>query len=176
VKSGNLCPHQDYIYFNSLSVGKQDEIGVFRKDVEGLVESLKNDSELKNLIKQAIQKLEISDNDIKVERAEYIVSLIFFADGIGIKVPNRLYRKLGLDSKFRPDNKLIQLEKILRDALSPIGELFKDAQEFKEDLSLRLEKLGANLEVLSPYLKLNQTNWENHCVWLFSLIGFVMKL
>jgi superfamily II DNA or RNA helicase len=51
VAEGDLCPHQDYVYFSEPSQEEQQKISTFKKKVKTLFQKIKTDDELINIIK-----------------------------------------------------------------------------------------------------------------------------
>ena len=93
VKNGDLCPHQDFIHYSRLQQHERDLLEKHRQNVNVLLEKLRNDTDLQNLL-AGLRFLQAEDADIDtiLESPEFYVSIASFLNDTGHTIPDRFLR------------------------------------------------------------------------------------
>ena len=90
VKNGDLCPHQDYIYFSSLSQEEKELLNRHKENVGQLIRQLKADRELLDgLSRLPFLQADESAVETVLENPEFYVSAAALLHGQGYPVPGR---------------------------------------------------------------------------------------
>src|SRR5215469_1407447 len=165
VQEGDLCPHQDYVYFSTPTTKEQKVISEFRAEVDGFVARLKANIAFKDAILSHpwISAPEQHTEDI-LDDPEYLSSMVVYLHALGDEIPPAVMHILGLSHKRIPELNLEWLEVLLSDCL------FQDAQNFtKSEAVLKairhellsigaLERRKVKLRNPSDHLKLLTTS------------------
>ena len=125
VQEGDLCPHQDYVYFSTPTTKEQKVISDFRAAVDGFVARLKANVEFKDAIFSHpwISAPEQHTEDI-LDDPEYLSSMVVYLHAVGQEIPPAAMHILGLSHKRIPELNLEWLEVMLSNCL------YRDAQNF----------------------------------------------
>jgi superfamily II DNA or RNA helicase len=126
VLEGDLCPHQDYVYFSTPTDKEQRVIADFRAAVDQFVLRLRSNEEFKDAV---LAHPWVSNPDQHTEEIladpEYLSSMVVFLHGVGQDVPSAVVGALGLSTKRIPPFGLEWLEVLLSRCL------YSDAQSFQ---------------------------------------------
>src|SRR5215469_5182912 len=97
VQEGDLCPHQDYVYFSTPAAKELRALEDFRAAVSAFAERLKRNEEFRSAarIHSWMTSPEAHVEDI-LERPEYASSLVIYLNETGAEVPKEVLRTLGL--------------------------------------------------------------------------------
>lgn len=88
VKNGDLCPHQDFIHYSRLHQHERDLLEKHRRNVNVLLEKLRNDTELQDLLSgMDFLQAEDSDIDMILESPEFYVSIASYLNDTGHTIP-----------------------------------------------------------------------------------------
>ena len=146
VKEGDLCPHQDYVYFSQPSDLEINFIFEYRKKISNFVDDLKQDIEFIDFIKnhRYLKFTEASLDDI-YSNTEYFSSLLIFLNSVGIEVPREKLFVLGIEERDAIafpsfSNEWVQIlfqNLLVNDRLK----LFEE-EDFIIDLEKKLKKLN----------------------------------
>src|SRR5215469_9077948 len=125
VQEGNLCPHQDYVYFSTPTVKEQKVISDFRASVDEFVSRLKTNAAFKDAILSHpwISAPEQHTEDI-LDDPEYLSSVVVYLHAVGQGIPPAVMHTLGLSHKRIPELNLEWLEILLSNCL------YRDPQNF----------------------------------------------
>jgi superfamily II DNA or RNA helicase len=125
VQEGDLCPHQDYVYFSTPTTKEQKVISDFRAAVDGFVARLKANAAFKDAILSHpwISAPEQHTEDILGD-PEYLSSMVVYLHVMGQEIPPAVVHILGLSHKRIPELNLEWLEVLLSNCL------YRDAQNF----------------------------------------------
>ena len=161
VQQGDLCPHQDYVYFSSPAANEMGALVDFRAAATGFVERLKSNAAFRAAVCAHPWMTPVSAHVEEIlERPEYASSLVIYLNATGAAVPNELLHTLGLPHKRIPALELEWLEILLTQCL------YKDAESYRgneallktirrELLEIRaIERRKVKLRSPSDYLKL----------------------
>ena len=139
VKKNNLCPHQDYIYFNYPTKEQEKEINSYRINSLKLIKSIENNSELLKAI--ALHRFII---DYKNNVDEIIENYEVFITMIKILKKNSVF----VDREIRKikNNYIITIkeyENLLKYLLYSKDEEFKIIDEYLKTIKNELYEIGA---------------------------------
>ena len=125
VQEGDLCPHQDYVYFSTPTTKEQKVISDFRVAVDEFVARLKANVAFKDAILSHpwVSAPEQHTEDI-LDDPEYLSSVVVYLHAVGQGIPPAVMRTLGLSHKRIPELNLEWLEILLSNCL------YRDPQNF----------------------------------------------
>jgi superfamily II DNA or RNA helicase len=144
VIEGDLCPHQDYVYFSLPTENENQKIIEFRKNIQLLFDEIKNDKTLLN----AIERLYIWTNPnenlewIYSNLSFYSASLIFL-NANGVEIPKIHLEIIGDKKIIIPQFDFEWTETLLDFYLYQGNGLFKEFEEHRTNLENRLTRYGA---------------------------------
>ncbi len=165
VLEGDLCPHQDFVYFSMPTAKAQKVISDFRAAVDGFVSRLKSNAAFKDAI-LAHPWISVPEQHTEeiLDDPEYLSSMAVYLHAIGQEIPPAVMNVLGLSRKRIPELKLEWLEILLSNCL------YRDAQSFtKSEVILKairhdlldigaIERRKVKLRNPSDHLKLLTTS------------------
>ena len=165
VLEGDLCPHQDYVYFSTPTEKEQKVISDFRTAVDSFVERLRSNEGFKGAILAHpwIATPDKHTEDI-LEDPEYLSSMVVFLHAAGQEVPHAVLKTLGLSHKQVPALELEWLEVLLSHCLYSDVESFQPSEQILKLLRRELLEIGAierrrvKLRDPSDHLKLLTTS------------------
>jgi hypothetical protein len=125
VQEGDLCPHQDYVYFSKPTTKEQKVISDFRAAVDRFVARLKANVAFKDAI-LSHQWISVPEQHTGVilDDPEYLSSMVVYLHAVGQEIPPAVMHLLGLSHKRIPELNLEWLEVLLSNCL------YRDAQNF----------------------------------------------
>ena len=125
VKNGDLCPHQDFIYFSLLKDSEKELIKKFNASVRELVERLTSDDELSDYFSK-MSFLNPKDKDIEFifENPDFYVSIVSFLKLKGYKIPKRFLDLFGANESEIPKFDINSAKNLLN------GLLITDSDKF----------------------------------------------
>ena len=144
VIEGDLCPHQDYVYFTLPTEKENQSIVDFRLNIEKLFQEIKSDE----TIIQAIEQHPIWQNpteqlDWIYNNLSYYSACLIFLNSNGKVIPETHLEVIG-DEKFEiPTLDYEWLETLLDFYLYKEKEHFKPFEEHQKSLENRLRRNGA---------------------------------
>jgi superfamily II DNA or RNA helicase len=165
VQEGDLCPHQDFVYFSTPTDKEQKVISDFRASVDTFVSRLKSNVAFRNAILSHpwVSAPDQHTEDI-LDDPEYLSSMVVYLHAVGHDISPAVMSTLGLSPKRVPDLSLEWLEVLLSNCL------YADAQSFtKGEAILRsirhellnisaIERRKVKLRNPSDHLKLLTTS------------------
>ena len=141
VKDGNLCPHQDYVYFNYPTIKENREIDNFKKRSKDIMSELMQDDEfLACIMKYKGLSGEIED-DMLLENPAYLSSVLIYLNSKHVSYPNRL-QKLLSSSKKLPEMSEAWMEKLLQGFLYDDADSYWCDNTYRELVISKLKSLG----------------------------------
>lgn len=144
VLTGDLCPHQDYVYLSAPAADERKSIIEFRAGVDGFVEHLR---ENRDFAKAVANHPWIANPNAYIEEIlddpEYLSSMIAYLNAIGEQVPRDVLHVLGIGSKSIPPFGLDWLEILLTHSLYADAERFKGIDSLLKALRHDLGQIGA---------------------------------
>ena len=144
VIEGDLCPHQDYVYFTLPTEKENQSIVDFRQNIEKLFQEIKSDE----TIIQAIEQHPIWQNpteqlDWIYNNLSYYSACLIFLKANGKEIPETHLEVIG-DKKFEiPKLDYEWVETLLDFYLYKEKEHFKAFEEHQKTLENRLRRYGA---------------------------------
>src|SRR5580658_8597773 len=165
VLQGDLCPHQDYVYFSAPTEKELGVISDFRTAVGSFVGRLRSNEPFKDSI---LTHPWISNPDDHTEEIledpEYLSSMVVFLHATGREVPRAVLSTLGLSHKRIPALELEWLEVLLSRCLYSDAESFQLSEQILKSIRRELLEIGAierrrvKLRDPSDHLKLLTTS------------------
>src|SRR5215469_4105606 len=144
VLQGDLCPHQDYVYFSAPAAVEQKTLVEFRASVDSFVESLRQNREFATAV--AVHPW-VSDPNSHIEEIledpQYLSSMLVYLNAVGERVPREALRCLGVGSRLIPPLGLDWLEILLTHCLYTDVEIFKGIDPLLKTIRHELVQIGA---------------------------------
>jgi superfamily II DNA or RNA helicase len=165
VQEGDLCPHQDYVYFSAPTPKELKAITDFRASVDAFVTKLKANEAFKVAILSHpwISATDQHTEDI-LDDPEYLSSMVVYLNAVGQEVPAAVMSTLGLSRKRIPQLNLEWLEVMLSNCLYKYSQNFAKSEAVLKAIRHELLGIGAierrKVELRSPsdHLKLLTTS------------------
>ncbi|MBB4803794.1 superfamily II DNA or RNA helicase [Flavobacterium nitrogenifigens] len=144
VIEGDLCPHQDYVYFTMPTEKEHQDITNFRDNIEMLFQEIKNDE----TVIQAIETHPIWKNpeeqlDWIYSNFSYYSSSLIFLKANHREIPETHLEVIGDKKIIIPVLDYEWTEKLLEFYLFSGNEHFKEYEEHRKTLENRLRRYGA---------------------------------
>lgn len=144
VLTGDLCPHQDYVYFSAPSREESEYITSFRSSVEQFVLDISKDA----VFIEALTKHPwILEPDHFVEQIltqpDYYSSIAIFLNHVGQEVPSRFFNIMGVSKQKLPKLNKEWLETLLAECLYDDIENFGLYKTHLIEIRKRLSSIGA---------------------------------
>lgn len=165
VQEGNLCPHQDYVYFSPPAQREQKLISDFRISVDQFIVRLQANVEFRDAILKHPWVLRPAEHTEQIlDDPEYLSSMVIFLHEVGEKIPSDLLKILGLSKRRIPGLQLDWLEVLLSHCLYSDAENFRRIEPTLKSTRHELLAMGAierrrvKLRDPSDYLKLLTTS------------------
>jgi superfamily II DNA or RNA helicase len=165
VLEGDLCPHQDYVYFSTPTEKEQKVISDFRTAVDSFVERLRSNEAFKDAILTHPWIATPDEHTEEIlEDPEYLSSMVVFLHAAGREIPHAVLKTLGLSHKQVPTLELEWLEVLLSHCLYSDVERFQSSEQILKLLRRELLEIGAierrrvKLRDPSDHLKLLTTS------------------
>ncbi|MFI3249962.1 MAG: DEAD/DEAH box helicase family protein [Eubacteriales bacterium] len=125
VKESNLCPHQDYVYFNYPTKDELGKINEFKTKRDEYCNSLLKDDLFKSIISSHACLKQDADFDKLLEDPAYLSSILIYLNATGTKVSGNFKELLGYTRLEPPSPKWFEL--LLQ------GLLYKDSHSYDID-------------------------------------------
>ena len=126
VQQGDLCAHQDYVYFSVPAEKEQRVLTDFRIAVDGFVQRLKANVAFRSAV-GAHPWITAAPAHVEeiLEQPEYASSLVIYLHATKAEVPSEVLHTLGLPNKSIPALELEWLEILLSECL------YRDADNYR---------------------------------------------
>lgn len=110
VKEGDLCPHQDFVFFSKPNDVEINFITDYRLKISDFISSLEANQELITMLKEHrfLVKTSLVSDEI-YNNPEYFSSVLIFLNCCKIPLPNELFYTLGFDEKEKFEIPLFDL-------------------------------------------------------------------
>lgn len=144
VLEGDLCPHQDFVYFSAPNFEEQKVISEFRVSVDVFVLRLKSNVAFQKAIlcHPWISAPDQHSEDI-LDNPEYLSSMVVYLHAVGQEVPPAVMSTLGLSRKRIPDLNLEWLEALLSNCLYREADSFTKSNPTLKEIRRELLSMGA---------------------------------
>ncbi|MES0491452.1 MAG: DEAD/DEAH box helicase family protein [Leptospirales bacterium] len=148
----NLCPHQDYVYLNSISREENVQINKFRSDVKNFDEQLNNNRDFIAFLKTHPCLLDPEKNiEIILKNPEYYSGILIFLLYTNNEVSPILLKILGGSKRKLPLYSLEWAEILLQNCLYRDDYFKEHGLDIAAALKHNLKKIGA-IEKQNIYL------------------------
>lgn len=145
VKCGDLCPHQDFVYFSLPTQAETYKIEQIRSELSRFVDRLQNNNYFLDAL---YQHPWVSDTKNNVEDIlsdpKFFSAMIIYMHAAGREIPNYVKNILGVDYKTDPPELSTKwLEILLNGVLYKHNEQFGNYKETINDILRDLRRIGA---------------------------------
>lgn len=144
VLQGDLCPHQDYVYFSYLTPFEQQTLAEFRALVESFVEHLRQNRDFAAAVVSHPWLNNPNGNLEEIlSNPAYLSSMIIYLNASGEQVRHDVLRSLGISSGSIPPLSLEWIEILLTNCLYTDAERFHEFGSVLKSIHHDLSKIGA---------------------------------
>jgi superfamily II DNA or RNA helicase len=165
VQQGDLCAHQDYVYFSVPAEKEQRVLTDFRAAVDGFVQRLKANGAFQAAV-GAHPWMTAAPAHVEeiLEQPEYASSLVIYLHATAAEVPSAVLDTLGLPNKRIPALELEWLEILLSECLYADAANYRGSEALLKAIRHELLEMGAierrrvKLRSPSDHLKLLTTS------------------
>ena len=144
VLTGDLCPHQDYIYFSAPSHEEATYITGFRSSVDQFMLDIAQD---KTFIEALTKYPWVLEPDHFIEQVlsspDYYSSIAIFLNHVGYKIPNRFFSIMGISKQRVPKLNKEWLQILLTECLFDDLENFGFYKTHLLEIRKKLSSIGA---------------------------------
>lgn len=118
VLAGDLCPHQDYVYFNTPSEGEQRVLSEFREAVQAFAQNLQSNQTFRAaLVTHPWLRFPDSHVEEILENPQYLSGMVVYLNAVGEEISQEVLHILALPRKRIPGLDLQWLEILLSHCL-----------------------------------------------------------
>lgn len=144
VLQGDLCPHQDYVYFSIPAAVELKTLVEFRVAIDVFAGRLLQNRDFAAAVANHPWMNDPNSHLEEIlEDPEYLSSMIIYSNAVGEQVPREVLHCLAVDSKSIPSFGLDWLEILLTHCLYADAERFKNIEQVLKTLRHELAQLGA---------------------------------
>ena len=144
VLQGDLCPHQDYVYFSVPDAVERNTLAEFRTAIDAFADRLRHNTEFAAAVaNHPWMKNPDSFIEESLEDPEYLSSMVVYLNGVGEPVPREVLHCMAVDSKLIPPFSLDWLQILLTHCLYVDAERFKDIEPLLKTMRHELGQIGA---------------------------------
>ena len=143
VKAKNLCPHQDYIYFNFPTLTDQHKIYQYTSELNYLIADITNNTGFQNIIKtHRFVVAPYANQEDLLDNVEFYSSMLIFLNAIGYPISKEHLTIIGADKKI-PDLDLKWYETLLKNLLLTDRKNLTQHEAILKVIETHLKNLGA---------------------------------
>ena len=143
VKVNNLCPHQDYIYFNMLDELEKEELKKYEEDLNVELNNIKNNEILKEaILNHKYIKTPYESEEELLDNVEYYSSMLIYLKNAGVKIPKENIKILGGSTDNIPQINIDWIEILIKNILQSDRKSYAEYEEEIEKIESSLKKLG----------------------------------
>lgn len=144
VREGDLCPHQDYVYFSTPAEKENQILSVFRAAVDSFVQRLKATEEFKSaLLLHPWMMFPDSHVEEILDNPAYLSSMLIYLKDNGAKISAEIVGAFGLPHKRIPPLNLEWLEILLTNCLYADAKSFTNNEATFKSFRHELLTIGA---------------------------------
>jgi len=144
VREGDLCPHQDYVYFSTPAEKEKQILSEFRAGVDAFVQRLKATAEFKNaLLLHPWMMFPDSHVEEILDNPAYLSSMLVYLKDNGAEISEQVLEALGLPHKRIPQLNLEWLEILLTNCLYADAKNFPNNEATFKSFRHELLNIGA---------------------------------
>ena len=143
VKNGDLCPHQDFIYFSFLRDNERELLKKYSKAVSDFMQHLSADTELVDYISK-MSFLNPEDDDVEAifENPDFYVSMVSLLKSKGIKISKAFLNLFDAKEYEIPNFDVVQAKSFLNGFLIDNCDKFKGVEAKIEEYNNMAHRLG----------------------------------
>jgi len=144
VLSGDLCPHQDYVYFSVPSEREQRVLSEFRAAVDSFIQRLRSNKGFTSAL-VTHPWLRSPNNHVEeiLDNPQYLSSIVVYLNAVGEEISSDVLRTLGLSRQRIPTLDLDWLEVLLSYCLYAYLEHSTETEAVFKSLRRELLEMGA---------------------------------
>jgi superfamily II DNA or RNA helicase len=144
VKRGDLCPHQDYVYFSLPKENESTKLRQFKNDVTEFVISLKSDQRFLDVFNSHPWICDTKNNveDI-LSDPKMFSAMIIFLNFAGVSTPRYALNLLGISKSSIPEISPEWLEVLLTGILYNHVKYLPDHEDILHEIRNELKRIGA---------------------------------
>ncbi len=144
VNKKNLCPHQDFVFFNTLNKHEQKIVSAYRKNIENFIKQLTQDEELyTSLINHPHITESYNYMEPILDNPEYYSSIVIFSKQVWNIDIKQLRTLLGIHRRRIPHLSYDWLETFLENLLYKDDYLDDNYKELKDNIKKDLKTIWA---------------------------------
>ncbi len=144
VLQGDLCPHQDYVYFSAPAAVELKTLVEFRAAIDAFSRHLRQNREFAAAVANHPW---MNDPNAHIEEIledpEYLSSIVVYLNAVGEQIPREALHCLAVDSKSIPSFGLDWLEILLTHCLYADAGSFKKIEQLLKTIRHELGQIGA---------------------------------
>lgn len=143
VKTGDLCPHQDFIYFSPLKQNERELLNRHNQNARTFIEMILNDSELLDGLSK-MRFFEAKDTDVEMifEAPEFYVSIASLLNAKGYHIPKAFLDLFDAKQADLPPFDIGRASMFIKGFLDSESECFKPLESKKNECLEAAKKLG----------------------------------
>lgn len=143
VKAKNLCPHQDYIFFNIIEEEQKEKIEKYKKELEDLGNDIRKNDKIKNsILSHRYIKYPYENEEELLENISYYSSMLIYLNDAKVEIPKDNIKILGDVSQNIPSLDVKWLEILLKNIVLNDRKSYKDIEGDIAELERKLNMLG----------------------------------
>jgi superfamily II DNA or RNA helicase len=145
VKEGDLCPHQDYVYFSKPDEATIEAIVAYRKKIANFIDEMRSNLNFLNFLQShRFYEDTFSAFDEIYSNPEYFSSILLFLNASGVKIPSSKLRVLGFKNEKVefPALDYQWIETLFQNLLIRDRDNLSNKEPFLQNLETRLRKLS----------------------------------
>ncbi len=151
VKAQNLCPHQDYIYFNYPTKKEKSKLDEFITKQDETVKFFMNDDEFKDIVLSYPLDQKVYELDVLLDEPKYLSSILIFFNSKGEIIPQEIKDIIGYKSLEPMSAKWLEilLQNVLYDDIDSYMITLEQRDRYTNKLKTLgfIEKRRVNMEV-----------------------------
>lgn len=156
IKEGDLCPHQDFVYFTQPTLAEYESIVKYRENIESLFNELKADDLILKAFDNHPAWLFPADNsDWIFNNISYYSSLLIFLNANGREIPRTHLELIGTDEPTLPRLDYPWMETVLEFFNFGDPDIFKHYEDYRTTLENKLRRHSA---LTGKKISLNNAN------------------
>ena len=154
VKNGDLCPHQDFIYFSYLKKNERELLNKYNKNVKEFIEIIKKDEDLLKFLSN-MKFFDGGESDIEqiFENPDFYVSIASLLHTCGYKIPKTFLNLFNASQNEIPKFDIQMASTFLDGLFNPKDEDFKPIEEKKTAYFNKAKQMGL---VVNKKIALNE--------------------
>ncbi|MBR1653064.1 MAG: DEAD/DEAH box helicase family protein [Alloprevotella sp.] len=143
VKNGDLCPHQDFIYFSSLKQNERELLNRHNQNVRTFIEMILRDSELLDGLSK-MKFFEAKDADVEMifESPEFYVSIASLLNVKGYHIPEQFLSLFDAKQDDLPPFDLQRASAFVKGFIEDESDCFKPLDSKKHEYLEAARRLG----------------------------------